>query len=48
METVLPFKLTLNVVLSGVSEFEISLMTWLSNEDGEAILDSSATFHCFE
>ena len=35
METVLPFKLILNVVLSGVSEFDTSLMTRLSNEGGE-------------
>jgi hypothetical protein len=39
MQTVLPFKLILNVVLSGVSEFDTSLMTRLSNEDGEGHSD---------
>ena len=39
MQTVLPFNLILNVVLSGVSEVDTSLMTrLLSNEDVKAIL----------
>ena len=32
----MPFKLILNVVLSGVSEFDTSLMTRLWNDDGES------------
>ena len=33
IETVLPFKLILNVVRSGVSEFDTSLMTWFWNKE---------------
>jgi hypothetical protein len=33
IETVSPFKLILNVVRSGVSEFDTSLMTWLWNKE---------------
>jgi hypothetical protein len=33
IETVLPFKLILNVVRSGVSEFDTSLMTWLWDKE---------------
>jgi hypothetical protein len=34
METALPSRLILNVVRSGVSEFDASLMTWSWNHEG--------------